>query len=109
MQGSADKKLVFHKKKNDEIVAYADADWGGCKLDRKSFTGFIFKLSDGPIVWESQYETQPLDVAFFPLLKRHGRKVLTDWKSKEGCRETCVPKSEFSKLLTKLLEMLQVF
>lgn len=54
LQGSAAKKIVFKNEENNTIMAYADADWAGCKLDRKSFTGFIFKLSDGPIVWESR-------------------------------------------------------
>jgi hypothetical protein len=31
-----------------------DADWGGCSIDRRSYFGFIFKLSGGAISWSSK-------------------------------------------------------
>lgn len=31
-----------------------DADWAECPMDRKSYTGFVFKLSGAAISWESR-------------------------------------------------------
>jgi hypothetical protein len=34
-------------------VAYSDADWAGDTTDRKSTTGSLIKIADGPIYWRS--------------------------------------------------------
>ena len=31
-----------------------DTDWGGCKIDRRSYAGFTFKLFSASITWESR-------------------------------------------------------
>lgn len=33
---------------------YVDADWGRCKIDRRSYSGYVIVLSGGPISWKSQ-------------------------------------------------------
>lgn len=37
-----------------DVTAYVDADWAGNEVDRKSFTGFVFKLGCSTISWESR-------------------------------------------------------
>ncbi len=46
-------KLIFEKCKNvlNPIVGYVDADFAGDKIDRKSTSGYIFKLFNSPIIW----------------------------------------------------------
>jgi hypothetical protein len=40
---------------NERIFeGYSDADWAGCSMDRKSFTGYVFLLAGSPIEWESR-------------------------------------------------------
>ena len=39
------------------LVAYADADWGGCIDTRRSTTGFFIVVNDTPIVWKSKKQT----------------------------------------------------
>lgn len=36
------------------LVAFADADWAGCKLDRRSYTGYVVKMCGGAVSWESK-------------------------------------------------------
>lgn len=48
------KNYVIKFTKDDiNLLGYVDADWGSDKADRKSYTGYIFKLSGGPISWKS--------------------------------------------------------
>ena len=37
-----------------DVCAFADADWAGDKLDRKSITGWVAKLNGDPISWSSK-------------------------------------------------------
>lgn len=34
------------------LCGYADADWANCMYDTRSYTGFYFTLTGGPISWE---------------------------------------------------------
>jgi DNA-dependent RNA polymerase auxiliary subunit epsilon len=56
LKGTADKGLVF--RKSDErvsLIGYCDADWGSSE-DRRSITGYGFKLNkNGPLIsWKSR-------------------------------------------------------
>ncbi|XP_053964328.1 uncharacterized protein LOC128867249 [Anastrepha ludens] len=53
LAGSAHRGLVF-RKTNDPLIGYADADWGGCTVDRRSYTGYVFLISGAAITWKSQ-------------------------------------------------------
>lgn len=41
-------------KEDCSLVGYVDADWASCVINRKSYTGFVFKLSGGAISYESR-------------------------------------------------------
>ncbi|XP_063239060.1 uncharacterized protein LOC134540325 [Bacillus rossius redtenbacheri] len=56
----------------------------------------------------STHLTQPLDVAFFRPLKVAWRKVLLKWKLGPGMREPSLPKDVFPRLLTKLLQQIEL-
>jgi hypothetical protein len=32
-------------------------DWGSCRVDRKSISGYVFVLASGPIVWYLRAQT----------------------------------------------------
>ncbi|CAB4042957.1 Retrovirus-related Pol poly from transposon TNT 1-94, partial [Paramuricea clavata] len=56
LKGTIDNKLTFKKSKEGlSMHGYCDADWGSSE-DRKSITGYVFKLSkDGPAIsWKSR-------------------------------------------------------
>lgn len=37
---------------NSSLIGFVDADWASCSIDRKSYTGYIFKLSGSAISYE---------------------------------------------------------
>lgn len=42
---------------NKQLIGYADADWGGDTVDRKSNTGYIFKYCGSPLIWSSHKQS----------------------------------------------------
>ena len=53
LKGTSNIGLCF-RDTGDDLTGYTDSDWGGDIVDRKSRTGFIFKLSNSAISWESR-------------------------------------------------------
>lgn len=56
LAGTKKHGLLFGRKDRDTPVvsAYADADWGNDKLDRKSVTGWIAMVNGDPVSWASK-------------------------------------------------------
>lgn len=46
--------LLYVKSSKLFLNAYADADWANDPLDRKSYTGFVIKLGNNVVHWESR-------------------------------------------------------
>uniref|UniRef100_A0A1X7SRH6 Reverse transcriptase Ty1/copia-type domain-containing protein n=1 Tax=Amphimedon queenslandica TaxID=400682 RepID=A0A1X7SRH6_AMPQE len=44
LTGTVGYGLMFHKKETAEVEGYSDADWAGDIDDRKSTSGYLFKL-----------------------------------------------------------------
>ncbi|XP_071580260.1 uncharacterized protein [Temnothorax nylanderi] len=53
LAGTAEIGLVCTKT-DEPLVGYADADWGGCTVDRRSYTRYAFLLSGAAITWKLQ-------------------------------------------------------
>lgn len=51
------------------LRSYADADWGGDRIDRRSYTGYVFFLAGGAISWKA--ETENCIALSSTELKRH--------------------------------------
>jgi hypothetical protein len=54
LQGTKDRPVVYPWNNQLNIVAYTDASYGNCLDTRRSFSGYIFQLGDGPISWRCQ-------------------------------------------------------
>ncbi|CDO75139.1 hypothetical protein BN946_scf184772.g6 [Trametes cinnabarina] len=58
LRGTSDHALVFDGSalcsEGGNLVGYSNADWAGDVNDRRSVTGFIFKLGDAAISWQSK-------------------------------------------------------
>ena len=46
-------KLVF-RRIEEKLVGFADADWANAMDDRRSYTGYFFKLANAAISWSSR-------------------------------------------------------
>ncbi len=53
LKGTKSFRLSFSKD-NCQLNGYTDADWASNNVDRRSYTGFVFKLSNAAISWESR-------------------------------------------------------
>ncbi|XP_065893742.1 uncharacterized protein [Dysidea avara] len=54
LKGTANHGIVYSKKGTKQCVGCCDADWAGDLDDRKSTSGYIFKMSEGAITWSSK-------------------------------------------------------
>lgn len=53
LKGTADMGIVYKVGKNT-FTGYTDADYGGCIIDRRSFTGYAFIMNGGVVTWDSR-------------------------------------------------------
>jgi len=53
LKGTADQCLLFSSR-GDDMFGLVDADWGGCKVDRRSYSGFVFNLCGAAVSWGSK-------------------------------------------------------
>lgn len=55
INGTIDLKMIYRKNSEAEIlIGYSDADWGGDKNDRKSISGYVFKVFGNTVSWASR-------------------------------------------------------
>ncbi|KAJ9557666.1 hypothetical protein OSB04_012280 [Centaurea solstitialis] len=54
LKGTPNRGLWYPKKSGFELVAFSDADHGGCQLDRKSTSGHVQFLGDKLVSWGSK-------------------------------------------------------
>ncbi len=63
LKGTCEQTLMYSKQVLNQsvppsdpllLVGYCNTDWGGCTIDRKSISGYVFTLAGGPIMWASK-------------------------------------------------------
>lgn len=55
IHGTAELKMVYHRDATANIlIGYTDSDWAGDKIDRKSTSGYVFKVFGNTVSWLSQ-------------------------------------------------------
>jgi hypothetical protein len=54
LSGTAKYALVYKGASNKGLIAYTDSDYAADPVKRRSTTGYIFKLADGIISWQSR-------------------------------------------------------
>lgn len=58
LKGTMDKKLSLgNPSVVNPLIGYADANWGEDRIDRKSNSGYVFKLYGGVISWKCKRQT----------------------------------------------------
>jgi len=57
LASTIDKKLKLSSTGKAKLECFVDADWAGDKADRKSTSGYVFRLGDGTVAWSSRKQT----------------------------------------------------
>lgn len=58
IRGTLDLGLKFEANDSAPIIeAYSDADWGNNAINRRSITGFVFKVYGSTVSWSSKKQS----------------------------------------------------
>ena len=57
LQGTSNFGLLYTKEESNECVGYSDADWAGNLDDRRSTSGYIFKINGAAVSWLSKKQS----------------------------------------------------
>ncbi|CAL9000577.1 unnamed protein product [Prunus brigantina] len=57
LKGSIGRGILMRKNGNNQIIGYSDADWAGCKIDRKSTTGYCTFVGGNLVTWKSKKQS----------------------------------------------------
>lgn len=53
LKGTINHRLVYERS-GLNVRGYVDADWASCEVDRRSYTGYVFKIGNSVVSWESR-------------------------------------------------------
>ena len=57
VQGTRTHGIFYKAKSNLELIGFTDSDWASDNIDRKSTSGYVFMLAEGPISWSSKKQS----------------------------------------------------
>ena len=57
LKGTRDLGILYTRSAEDDLIGFSDSDWAGDWDNRKSTSGYLFKLSSRPISWRSKKQT----------------------------------------------------
>ena len=57
LQGTKSHGIRFKSSGQVDFECYSDADWAGDVSDRKSTSGYVFKMVGGPVSWGSKKQS----------------------------------------------------
>ena len=57
LNGTWNYGLLYDKEKVTDFMGYSDADWAGDLDDRRSTSGYVFKLSGAAVSWRSKKQS----------------------------------------------------
>ena len=57
LDGTRNYGLLYDKEKVTDFIGYSDADWAGDLDDRRSISGYLFKLSGAAVSWRSKKQS----------------------------------------------------
>ena len=62
VKGNPGQGFLYENKGSTQVVAYCDADWAGCPIDRRSTTGYCVFLGGNLVSWKSKNKVLLLDL-----------------------------------------------
>jgi len=54
VKGTTDMGLFYTRETGENLIAYCDSDYAGDIEDRKSTSGYVFKMPNGVVAWSSK-------------------------------------------------------
>ncbi|MBW0569019.1 hypothetical protein O181_108734, partial [Austropuccinia psidii MF-1] len=54
LKGTNNVGLMYERNVRKSLVAYSDADWGNCRITRRSTTGYLVLLNNNLIIWKTR-------------------------------------------------------
>ncbi|MBW0510420.1 hypothetical protein O181_050135, partial [Austropuccinia psidii MF-1] len=54
LKGSQEVGLHYHRNGKQGIVAYSDADWGNCRVTRRSISGYLASFEGCLVLWKTR-------------------------------------------------------
>lgn len=54
LKGSPSQGVLLRADSNLQVTAYCDADWGSCRLSRRSLSAYIVLLGNSPVTWKTK-------------------------------------------------------
>lgn len=54
LRGTTSKGIMFDSNKIFSVCGYNDSDYAGCEDKRRSTTGYVFTICNGPVSWASR-------------------------------------------------------
>ncbi|MBW0582849.1 hypothetical protein O181_122564 [Austropuccinia psidii MF-1] len=54
LRGTTNVCIIYQKNKEEDAIAYSDADWGNCKVTRRSVSGHLILLNQGLVIWKTK-------------------------------------------------------
>lgn len=73
LKGTSDLSIHYGGQTKITLTGYSDADWAGEQKERKSTSGFLFMLNNGPVAWLSRLQrltaTSTLESEYIALME----------------------------------------
>ncbi|MBW0460659.1 hypothetical protein O181_000374 [Austropuccinia psidii MF-1] len=54
LRGTSSMCISYKRGIIHEAVAYSDADWGNCRVTRRSVSGYLILLNEGLVIWKTK-------------------------------------------------------
>ncbi|MBW0462001.1 hypothetical protein O181_001716 [Austropuccinia psidii MF-1] len=54
LKGCQELSLIYPRNGTEGIIAYSNADWGSCKANRRSISGYLASFKGGLVMWKTR-------------------------------------------------------
>ncbi|MBW0582204.1 hypothetical protein O181_121919 [Austropuccinia psidii MF-1] len=54
LKGTTDVCITYQKNKEEDAIAYSDANWGNCRVMQRSVSGHLILLNQGLVIWKTK-------------------------------------------------------
>ena len=89
IRGTLGYKLTYQRGGELAPVGYVDADWGGCRVTRRSTSGHVFFMAGAPVAWGAKRQASvalsTVEAEYIALARASQQAVwMASWLSEVG-------------------------